>query len=380
MLESKARIRSWSKSPSKATSRPHLQAIDVPLALLLTKDLTPAAKFLWTRLRFDEIDARIRTSKRRRPHAPAKLAKRTVLARSTIYQALKRATTTGWLVPEQSGGQGWRTACPVSPGPSVKIRVDLIRSSHALRPQAILCYGLLQAVPSFNGRAGNFKWAELSRLAGLHLKTVKRAVQELVDARWIYVVQRNRVSPVEFFLQDADQAQKEAVQRDLENADFKGEGIMRSILSLIADGKECHDGSKPDFLVNPSTGNKLEFDRYYPFENVAFEFNGPQHYRPTGRFTKREVTAQRKRDAVKRKICKDKEVALVVVHGDDLSIPKMLKKIGDLLPRRALRGLKKTIRFLNECGRRYQAKIKDERVTSMISPADPRLRRYATSS
>jgi len=155
---------------------------------------------------------------------------------------------------------------------------------------------------------------------------------------------------------------------------------MRSILSLIADGKECHDGSKPDFLVNPSTGNKLEFDRYYPFENVAFEFNGPQHYRPTGRFTKREVTAQRKRDAVKRKICKDKEVALVVVHGDDLSIPKMLKKIGDLLPRRALRGLKKTIRFLNECGRRYQAKIKDERVTSMISPADPRLRRYVTSS
>src|SRR5690606_17220763 len=88
-----------SKGRLRSGSRPRLREIDVPLALLLTKDLTPAAKLLWARLRFDELDARKRNSKRMRSHSPKRLAKRTCLARSTIYEALKSAAATGWLVP-----------------------------------------------------------------------------------------------------------------------------------------------------------------------------------------------------------------------------------------------------------------------------------------
>jgi len=34
----------------------------------------------------------------------------------------------------------------------------------------------------------------------------------------------------------------------------------------------------------------------------------------------------------------------------------MLKKVGRLLPLRRLWGFKRTIRYLNRCGKRYQAK------------------------
>src|SRR5690606_33034584 len=61
--------------------RGDIPAIDVPLALLLSKELTQATKFLWIRLRFDE------THRLQRSHAPNRLAKRTCLARSTVYEA-----------------------------------------------------------------------------------------------------------------------------------------------------------------------------------------------------------------------------------------------------------------------------------------------------
>lgn len=326
----------------------------MPLSLLLSDDLTPAAKLLWIRLRFDTVYSP------RRSHHPRRLAQRTSLARSTIYEALRQAVATGWLVPQrepESGRRRWRTACPVrEPRGVVRIPVDLIRAAHALRPQAILCYGLLQAAPNFNvrGKTGSFKWAELSKLTGLHLRTIKRAVRALAEARWIDTVQENRRAPIWFRLQNADEAYVDEAKRRLEGSTYFGEALMRSFLTLIADTKECEDGARPEFLVNPATKERMEFDRYYPVHRVAFEFNGKQHYIATGRFTKQEVAAQRKRDRLKRKICAERKVELVMVHAGDLSLAGMLRKVGALLPRRDLRGFKRTIRFLNWCGRRYQ--------------------------
>lgn len=333
-------------------SRP--RAIAVPLSLLLSKDLTPAAKFLWIRLRMDAMHPR------KRSHRPRQLAKRTCLARSTIYEALRQGTASGWLVSyfdRSSGKRRWKTACPArNPRGVVWIPVDLIRAAHALRPQAILFYGLLQATPKFNanGRAGQFKWTQLRELTGLHLRTIKRAVRALAEARWITMAQENRRSPIWFRLQHADQAYKEEVKKSLERASYRGEALMRSFLSLITATKECEDGARPEFLVNPASGERMELDRYYPVHRVAFEFNGRQHYVATGRFTKQEVAAQRKRDQLKRQICKEKQVRLVVVHAEDLTLAGMLRKVGALLPLRALRGFKQTIRFLNRCGLHYQ--------------------------
>jgi len=143
---------------------------------------------------------------------------------------------------------------------------------------------------------------------------------------------------------------------------------MRALLSLIVDTKVCEDGSSPEFLLNPASGKLLEFDRFYAADGVAFEFNGPQHYVATGRFTKREVAAQRKRDALKRRICKEEAITLVVVHPIDLSLSRMWRIVGDLLPRRVLRGFKQTIRFLNQCTERYRnASLRWEHILTTAS-------------
>ena len=354
-LQPKERPQARPRVRPQARSQARPQAIGVPISLLLSKELTPAAKFLWIRLHFDAMHPL------KRSHHPKRLAKRTCLARSTIYEALHQAEATGWLVPyfdSATGRRRWKTGCPARDGRSnVMIPVDLIRASHALRPQAILCYGLLQATHEFNGKTGHFKWANLRELTGLHLRTIKRAVRALADAYWIATAQQHRRKPIWFRLQHADRAYKEAVKSFLEGASYLGEALMRSNLSLIFETKDCEDGSRPDFLVNPASGEKMELDRYYPLHRVAFEFNGPQHFAPTGRFTKKEVDAQRKRDRLKRQICKQKRIALVEVKAEDLTLAGILRKVGDLLPRRALRGFKETIRFLNQCGLRYQRSL-----------------------
>jgi len=347
------------KSARSRIARPNHRSsgithIKVPVALLLAKDLTPAAKFLWIRLRFDA------THRRPRSHHPRRLAKRTHLARSTIYEALRQAAASGWLVPSPlpdpvPGARRWKLACPVREARNfVRIPVDLIRAGGLLRPQAILCYGLLQAIPTFQGRASEFRWKELREFTGLHIRTLQRAVRALAAARWIGVAQRSPRGPVWVGLQHADEAWKEEVRKSLDQAPHVGEALMRAMLSVIADAAEFQDGARPDFLKNPASGERLELDRYYPVHRVAFEFNGRQHYEATGRFAKRDVEAQRRRDAFKKRICKERDIKLVVVHAGDLTLKGMLTKIGELLPKRALGGLKETIRFLNSRGRQYR--------------------------
>lgn len=329
-----------------------VKAVDVPLELLLAKDLTPAAKLVWIRLRFDTL------RRPQWPHHPRQLVKRTCLARSTVYEALRRLAAAGWLSPHRGpkGKTLRRPVCPVRSRRSVRIPADLIRWAHALRPQAILCYGILQALPGFSLHAGTgrFKWAELRSLTGLHLRTLKRAVRALAEARWIALVQKNRRAPLEFRLQHADRAYKEEAERRLDREEYKGESLMRTYLSLLVDTKECEDGARPEFLVNPGSGQRMELDRYYPVHRVAFEFNGRQHYEAAGRFTKQEVAAQKRRDRLKQWICRARNVTLVVVHAEDLSLRGMLQKVKSLLPLRTLRGYRETIRYLDSCAMRYR--------------------------
>lgn len=341
-------------------------SVEVPFALLFSKELTPAAKFVWIRMRMDEL--------RRRPwpHRARLLAKRTGLARSTVYEALRQGLSAGWLIKRTdsvTGKESWKTAWlargqedaktqrrtrAASAMSSAWIPVELIRAAHALRPQAILCYAILQATLGSQRRAGSFKWAELRDLTGLDLRTIRRSVRALVEARWISIVQKNRRARIFFRLRHADDAYREEIASYLEKAGYVGEAMMRSYLSLIADTNECEDGARPGFLVNPDTGERMELDRYYPVHRVAFEFNGKQHYVPTEQFTRQQVTAQRKRDRLKKRICEERGIKLVVVHAEDLSLTEMLKKVGNLLPRRALRGFRRTIQYLDFCAQRYK--------------------------
>lgn len=73
--------------------------------------------------------------------------------------------------------------------------------------------------------------------------------------------------------------------------------------------------TRPDWLVNPETGRKLELDCYNPDLKIAVEYNGEQHYKwPnfTGQ-TREQFESQMRRDKVKIETCKKAGVHLIIV-------------------------------------------------------------------
>nr|QBK90545.1 MAG: restriction endonuclease [Pithovirus LCPAC104] len=56
----------------------------------------------------------------------------------------------------------------------------------------------------------------------------------------------------------------------------KGEKLSRDIFQKIF--SKDFVKIRPDFLKNPKTGRNLELDGYCPELNIAFEYNGIQHY------------------------------------------------------------------------------------------------------
>lgn len=329
-----------------------IATIPVPIALLLSRELTPAAKALWIALRLDEA------RERKRSHSPAHLARRTGLARSTIYEALASLTRTGWCVERRRRARQKRRINTVlrcgAASRRVQLPAQLAASLRPLRPQALVCFGLLQATEGYAEGRGSFKWAQLSRATGLDTRTLKRAVSELVTAGWLTIRQKNRLAPLVFVLHHPDAAWRRAAERRLQKHPHTGQALMQEFLNLIVDSFEFVEDGSAGFLVNPRTQHLMQFDRFYPVHRVAFEFNGRQHYEETEIFSKEQVAAQRARDKAKRAICAAKGITLVVVHAEDLSLEGMRRKVPDTLPKRDLRGFSGTIRHLESVARRYR--------------------------
>lgn len=151
------------------------------------------------------------------------------------------------------------------------------------------------------------------------------------------------------------------MRRRLDEASFVGEALMREYLSLIGDSDEYDDNATPGFLVNPFTGEEMQFDRYYQ-PRVAFEFNGPQHYGPTARYSKEaDIRKQQGRDYIKIGISATRGIRLVVVHPEDLTLEVMRQKVDGLLPLRNLDGHEPLIAYLESVSRAYRRKARQNR-------------------
>jgi len=129
---------------------------------------------------------------------------------------------------------------------------------------------------------------------------------------------------------------------------------MREYLSLIVDSDEFQDDATPGFLVNPLTGEKIQFDRFYP-PDVAFEFNGPQHYSPTELYLDEEAFKnQRARDLIKIGLCTERNIKLEIIRAPDLALHRMKEIAGRHFPLRNLEGHEPLIRYLETQSRKYR--------------------------
>jgi hypothetical protein len=75
------------------------------------------------------------------------------------------------------------------------------------------------------------------------------------------------------------------------------------------------DRVRPDWLKNPESGRNLELDCFNEELGLAVEFNGIQHYKYTSIFhkNKAEFLYSLKKDMLKKKLCLENNVHLVVV-------------------------------------------------------------------
>jgi hypothetical protein len=80
----------------------------------------------------------------------------------------------------------------------------------------------------------------------------------------------------------------------------------------------AYPSMRPYWLINPSTGRRLELDGYSAELRSAFEYNGRQHYEFPNSFhkTREEFDLQVERDALKVEICREMGIDLVVIPHD----------------------------------------------------------------
>jgi hypothetical protein len=83
---------------------------------------------------------------------------------------------------------------------------------------------------------------------------------------------------------------------------------------------------RPSFLTNPITGSPLELDGYNEKLQIAFEYNGRQHYEFEPHFhkSKADFYNGQYRDELKRNLCRKKGVRLLVVSYKHEDIEKEL--------------------------------------------------------
>ncbi len=327
--------------------------IQVPVTLLRDPVLSAAAKVVWGLLRCAEDKEAARVTR---------LERRAGLSRKTVLGCMAALRESGWLAGG-SGGRGRGGRAAAAGGDSVPIPGDLL-ADRRVGVRGRILYGYLQLLPAFRYPSGEFRYGNLIDMTGDNRKTVRRAVADLAGAGWLDVAQEHRRAPVRFSLRDPFYeralAEVERVGRRLERAPFLGEAIMREYLSLLVAADDFQDDAAPGFLVNPLTGERMQLDRFYP-PGVAFEFNGPQHYGATERFTDDEALRQRARDLMKLGLCAGRGIRMVVVHPGDLTLHSMRRKIAPLLPLRDLGGRQHLVAFLESVSRRYRlaAKRKD---------------------
>lgn len=308
--------------------------VKVPRTIILNPGLTPTAKVTWAGYQL-------------RPRGVRELAELSGLSRTGAQSGLAvlRRLNLCRTLP-----------VPQRPGSWAAIPVDLLRSH--LPAQAKVMYATVQLLPGFQESTVAVTYDQLCTVTGCCLNTVKRALDVLRSHAWIGITRPGRYGS--FFItvinpHAESQARAVAqVTRRLDRAKYRGEALMRELLTIAVDRDDYEDDASPGFLINPYTMERMRIDRIY-WPDAGFEFNGPQHYVPTELFPSLEqVRYQRARDLMKQAICQQRGIQLVLVHSEDLSLSGILRLIPDRLPRRCLDGQEMLVAYVESLCRSYR--------------------------
>jgi len=335
--------------------------VRIPVVLMLDPRLTVHDKLVWMVMRLDRLDSAIPEDDR---YSPTRLGRRTGLPRSTIYNAKKRLEATGWFTSRNAEGK-----------PEAIVNYDLTKPRNIwvtmpaelllsdLEPRDIVTYGVLKDNDYCRRQQEKFTYRSLADYMGRCAKTVRRAIQALVQGSWMTTSQerKSRKAPYKYDLDTPSnrycREQIELTRNRIKRGNGKGEAIAAAMVKLVLEPSECLANARPDWLTNPETHEPLELDLWFPVYKLGVEFNGPQHYQPTSFATIEDVMEQQQRDALKAEIMQKLGFNLVVLTAADLSIKAVIQKLQGLAPLRPnLRWYRSLIQYLNDVGMDYRQK------------------------
>jgi hypothetical protein len=98
-----------------------------------------------------------------------------------------------------------------------------------------------------------------------------------------------------------------------------GQELLYNYLKVMIDYDEVLIDHRPDWLFG------MELDFYFPKLNIAFEFQGHQHFAPSEKYGSCED--QKWRDKQKKKICEEYKISLVTVDASELEYTRLTFKI-----------------------------------------------------
>jgi len=222
----------------------------------------------------------------------------------------------------------------------VVIPVDLLTATH-ISPQARVIYGSLQTLPGYYKKQlkGYHTYTKIAKLLKLNVKTVRRALFKLQDEEWIVIQTLKKTKNKLFINGNPVWIKRRKAEHNLYRAKYRGEALMREALNLVLEWDNGVDNATPDYLKNPYTHEQMHFDRHYEKQNVAFEFNGEQHYRATKMYNNSVVAKQKQLDRIKQKICTERNITLLIFRREELSLTYIIEKIKQVIPWAPLRDL-----------------------------------------
>lgn len=174
--------------------------------------------------------------------------------------------------------------------------------------------------------------SQLSQSTQSPMQTVRESVRRLQDAGWIY----RHTEPgqtrggliVPWMPRKVEQQLVLELTQRRNSVQYFGEWLMRSALDYCVKDLRYIDESSPPWLLTPQ-GRRLRLDRHHDEANVAFEFQGSQHFVKGTDFvtTDEKLSRQFGNDGEKIRLCSLHQVELIEVLPRDLEY----KRIRDLV-------------------------------------------------
>ncbi len=182
---------------------------------------------------------------------------------------------------------------------------------------------------------------------GMAYETMRRSAHRLVEYGWAQRVSKGRWFDVYPWMPvEVEELVADELVKTRDEIAYMGEWLMKCLLDLIVLDSDYRDNPRPAWLVSGDGSGRLELDRWYRSAKVAFEFQGPQHFRNTNPFEASEPNEQPHRDRHKAAICNLEGIRLIQVVASDLDYRQLRSRVSDVLtlaPEREYRPIHKSL-------------------------------------